>query len=369
MDKEKFIRLEKRDDAPFYVRLLNPICCVLLAFVFCGIVMQILGNNPLIAYKGLLKGAFGSAKKIGNTFIYAIPLILCSLSVATAFKMKLSNVGAEGQMTMGCWAACGVGLFCKFIPEGLTIPAMIIAGFLAGGIWAVISILPKVLWNVNEVILTLLMNYIAIYFAEYFIFGPWKDPNGDNMPFTAKLESYARLPKLFNSNVNAGIVIALICAVVLFFIFKKTVWGYKIAVVGESRRSAQYAGIDIRKSILTTMLIGGGMAGLAGMCEFSGNIGMMKENMANGVGYTAIIIAYLSQFNPLVCVIVSILFGALSAGSLSMQISGLPVQIVTMLQGAILLFVLGGHILLSYKIKLRKPAAKAAASKTEKGRA
>jgi len=353
MDKEKLIRLEKRDDAPVYIKVLNPIACVLLAFVFCGLVMAVLGNKPITAYLSLFKGAFGSPKKIGNTMLYSIPLVLCSLSVATAFKMKLSNIGAEGQMTMGCWACIGVGLFCKFIPTSLTLPAMILVGFLAGGIWAVISILPKVLWNVNEVIVTLLMNYVAILFTEYFIYGPWRDPNGDNMPFTAQLDATARLPKIWQ-NVHAGIIIALVCAVVLFILFKKTTWGYKVSVIGESRRSAQYAGINITKNILLTMLIGGGMAGLAGVCEVAGSMGMMKTNMANGVGYTAIIIAYLSQFNPLMCVFVSVLFGGLSAGSLSMQISGLPVQIVTMLQGAILLFVLGGHILLNFRIRIRK---------------
>lgn len=343
------LRLQKRSDVPAYLHILLPVLGVVAALVFCAAVILIMGGNPLDAYSRLVKGAFGNGQKIATTLTKAIPLMLCGLCVAVAFKMRIMTIGAEGQMTIGCLAASGVALFMPM--EGpLKLVVMVLAGFLAGGLWAVLSILPKVYLGVSEVIVTLLMNYVAILFSEYFIYGPWRDPNGDNMPFSAPFEANAKLPDVFGSGVHAGILIALAAAVVLYFVLKRTVWGYELKVIGESQGAARYAGMNIRRNILITMLISGGLAGLAGMCEVSGTVGILKTGISNDAGYTAIIIAYLSKFNPLVVVAVSILFGGLQAGSYSMQLAGLPVQLVPLLQGAILLFVLAAEYLAHYKI-------------------
>lgn len=343
------LRLQKRSDVPAYLHILLPVLGVVAALVFCAAVILIMGGNPLDAYSRLVKGAFGNGQKIATTLTKAIPLMLCGLCVAVAFKMRIMTIGAEGQMTIGCLAASGVALFMPM--EGpLKLVVMVLAGFLAGGLWAVLSILPKVYLGVSEVIVTLLMNYVAILFSEYFIYGPWRDPNGDNMPFSAPFEANAKLPDVFGSGVHAGILIALVAAVVLYFVLKRTVWGYELKVIGESQSAARYAGMNIRRNILITMLISGGLAGLAGMCEVSGTVGILKTGISNDAGYTAIIIAYLSKFNPLVVVAVSILFGGLQAGSYSMQLAGLPVQLVPLLQGAILLFVLAAEYLAHYKI-------------------
>ena len=343
------LRLQKRSDVPAYLHILLPVLGVVAALVFCAAVILIMGGNPLDAYSRLVKGAFGNGQKIATTLTKAIPLMLCGLCVAVAFKMRIMTIGAEGQMTIGCLAASGVALFMPM--EGpLKLVVMVLAGFLAGGLWAVLSILPKVYLGVSEVIVTLLMNYVAILFSEYFIYGPWRDPNGDNMPFSAPFEANAKLPEVFGSGVHAGILIALVAAVVLYFVLKRTVWGYELKVIGESQSAARYAGMNIRRNILITMLISGGLAGLAGMCEVSGTVGILKTGISNDAGYTAIIIAYLSKFNPLVVVAVSILFGGLQAGSYSMQLAGLPVQLVPLLQGAILLFVLAAEYLAHYKI-------------------
>ena len=343
------LRLQKRSDVPAYLHILLPVLGVVAALVFCAAVILIMGGNPLDAYSRLVKGAFGNGQKIATTLTKAIPLMLCGLCVAVAFKMRIMTIGAEGQMTIGCLAASGVALFMPM--EGpLKLVVMVLAGFLAGGLWAVLSILPKVYLGVSEVIVTLLMNYVAILFSEYFSYGPWRDPNGDNMPFSAPFEANAKLPDVFGSGVHAGILIALVAAVVLYFVLKRTVWGYELKVIGESQSAARYAGMNIRRNILITMLISGGLAGLAGMCEVSGTVGILKTGISNDAGYTAIIIAYLSKFNPLVVVAVSILFGGLQAGSYSMQLAGLPVQLVPLLQGAILLFVLAAEYLAHYKI-------------------
>lgn len=345
----KPFKLQKRAEVPRYLHFVIPLFSVIMALLFCAILILSMGGNPLSAYARLLQGAFGNSMKIATTLVKAIPLMLCGLSVAVAFKMKLMNIGAEGQMALGCLAASGVALFCSGIPSPMKIPVMLLAGFAAGGLWALISILPRVYLGVNEVIVTLLMNYVAILFSEYFIYGPWRDPNGDNMPFSAPFATDARLTKFFG-DVHTGIFVALIAAIVLYFIFKRTVWGYQIKVIGESPKAAGYAGMNIRRSILITMLISGGLAGLAGVCEVAGTVGILKTGISNDSGYTAIIIAYLSKFNPLVVLVVSVLFGGLQAGGYGMQLVGLPVQIVTMLQGSILLFVLGGEFLTRYRV-------------------
>ena len=345
----KSIRLKKRADVPAYLHIVLPMIGVLAALIFCAALILVMGGNPLDAYKRLLQGAFGSGQKIATTLIKAIPLMLCGLCVAVAFKMRLMTIGAEGQMTIGCLAVSGIALFVP-IEGPLKIVVMLIVGFLAGGLWALISVLPKVYLGVSEVIVTLLMNYVGILFSEYFIYGPWRDPNGDNMPFSAPFEANAKLPNLFGSGVHAGILVALVAAVLLYFVLKRTVWGYQLKVIGESKNAARYAGMNIRRNILITMLISGGLAGLAGVCEVAGTVGILKTGISNDAGYTAIIIAYLAKFNPLVVVLVSVLFGGLQAGSYSMQLVGLPVQIVPLLQGAILLFVLAAEYLTEYKI-------------------
>ena len=352
--QNKHFRLQKRADAPIYLRILIPILSIIVALMFCAILIALNGGEPMKAYQRLASGAFGSVSKLATTLAKAIPLMLCGLAVSMAFKMRMMNIGAEGQMTIGCLAASGIALFCP-LPGVTKIIVMLIVGFLAGGLWALISSLPKVYLGVSEIIVTLLMNYVAILFADYFIYGPWRDPNGDNMPFSAPFADNARLPKLFGTEIHAGILVAVVAAVVLYVVLKRTVWGYELRVIGESQKAAAYAGMNIRLNVLLAMLISGGLAGLAGVCEVAGTVGILKTGISNDAGYTAIIIAYLSKFNPLVVLVVSILFGGLQAGSYSMQLVGLPVQIITMLQGSILLFVLAGEFFTRYRIVRVRP--------------
>lgn len=339
----------KRGDTPWYLHLIVIVISIFLALLFCGLVIFLSGGDPIEAYTNLFRGGFGSVSKLTNTLTKSIPLMLCGLSVAVAFKMKLVNIGAEGQMVIGSLAASGVALFSN-VDGPAKLVLMILAGFLAGGLWAVLSILPKVFLNVNEIIVTLLMNYVAILYTDYFVYGPWRDPDGSNMPFSAPFSPDARLPHIFGTDIHAGFLIAVIAAILLFFLLKHTVWGFKIKVIGEGHNVARYAGIDIKKSILGAMFISGALAGLAGFAEVSGTVGLFKSGLSNDVGYTGIIIAYLSRFNPLVVMLVAILFGGLEAGGYNMQLIGIPVQIVTMIQGAILLFVIGGSFFTRYRI-------------------
>lgn len=346
-------KLVKRLHTPVFLKSAIPIGSILCAFIFCGILIKLFGNDPLTVYLRMLNGAFGSWGRLSTTLTKSIPLMLCGFAISLAFKMQLVNVGAEGQMLLGAWAAAGVALFCDFIPAALILPAMMLAGMLAGAIWASFAAFPKAYLNVNEILLTLMFNYVAVHFLDYFIYGPWRDPNGNNMPYSAKFISEQRLPDI-GIGVHSGILIAILTAVILFFVFRQSLWGYRIRLIGESRKAAHYAGINIRRNILITLLISGAIAGMAGFVEVSGTVGLLQAGISNNAGYTGIIIAYLSKFNPLIVLVVSILLGGMQAGGYSMQIAGLPVQIVTMIQGSILLFVLGGEFFTRYRIIRRR---------------
>ncbi len=345
------IRLEKRGYLPTYLHILLPLLSVVFGLLFCAIILQLMGYNVWIIYGEMLKGSFGSKFGINDTILKSIPLMLSALGVSIAFKMLIWNIGAEGQFCMGAFAATGVALFWTWIPPGFVLPAMLLAGFVGGAIWAALAILPTAFFKVNETIVTLLMNYIAIHWLDYFIYGPWKDPNGFNFPITAMFPNHALLPYIPGTSIHIGLIIAFVAAIILYFIFDKTTWGYQIAVIGENRKAAAYGGLNIIKNIILVMVVSGGLVGIAGMVEVSGVAGRLQPGISGGYGYTAISIAYLSKFNPLAVIVVSFLFGGLLVGGFSLQAIGLPAQIVTMMQGAILFSVLGFELLTRYKIR------------------
>ena len=348
--KMQFVKQDRVSGAR---RVINIVVCVILALLFCAIFMAAKGKNPFLVYKKMFTSAFGSWNGIQRSIVNAIPLMLCGLGVSVAFKMGISNIGAEGQYTMGAFAAAGVALYCNFIPSKLVIPVMILASITAGAVWGVIAIIPKALWGVNETIVTLMMNYVAILFVDYLCYGPWIDKSL-NLPQTVTVPDCAQMGGIMGSKINAGVLIALGIAVLIFLFFKFTVSGYQIKVMSLNGNAAKYAGMNVRKKIIAVMAASGAIAGLTGFAQVSGQTHMLQTGIANNAGFTAIVIAYLSKFNPFVVILVSIFFGGLTIGGYTAQTMGVPRQIVTMLQGAILLFVLGGELIAKYKVKIIK---------------
>jgi len=348
------LSFEKRLQTPPLLGLIVPVVSVILALVFSGIFLSLTGHSPIEIDRVMLEGAFGSWYGLSETVVKAIPLILTSLGVAIAFKMLLWNIGAEGQLYMGAFAASWVALTFPNLPAYIMLPAMVIAGMLAGGLWGLLPAIPKAVWGVNEVITTLMLNYVAILWVDYLVYGPWKDPNGFNFPLTAPFVDAATLPSWGTTRVHFGLVFGLVAAAILYVVLQKTRWGYEIRVIGESTKVAKYAGMNIARNILLVMFLSGSLAGLAGMAETAGITHRLQHGFSSGYGYTAIIIAWLSRLNPLAVIVVSFLFGGLLVGGYTIQSSGLPAATVSMLQGAILFFVLGGEVLTRYKIKLGK---------------
>ncbi len=346
-----FIRLEKRAKPSPLLAFLVPVASVVLALGLGAVFLAATGYNPAEVYGAMLAGAFGSAYGVSETIVKAIPLMLTGLGVSLAFRMLLWNIGAEGQLYMGAFAASLVALTFPGLPQPVLLTTMVLAGFVAGGLWGLLPAIPRAYLGVNEVITSLLLNYVAIYWVDYLVYGPWKDPAGYNFPLTPPFSPSAQLPTFGGTRVHLGLVFALVAAVTLYVVLRRARWGYEIRVIGESAAAARYAGMNIARNTLLVMFLSGGLAGLAGMSEVSGITHRLQHGISPGYGYTAIIVAWLAKLNPGAVVGVSFLFSALLVGGYSTQTSGLPAATVAMLQGAILFFVLGGDILVNYRLR------------------
>ncbi|MEW6546149.1 MAG: ABC transporter permease [Bacillota bacterium] len=346
------LRLERRLDVPRPLIWLMPVVSVALALLAGALFLHLTGSDPGEVYGMMLRGAFGSRYGTTETFVKAIPLMLCGLGVGIAFRMLLWNIGAEGQLYMGAFAATWV---CLSFPEGpayLLVPAMMLAGLLAGGVWALLPAIPRAYLKTNEVITTLMLNYVAILWVSYLVHGPWRDPAGLNFPLTPPFPRSAWLPTFPGTRVHVGLVIAVVAAALLSVVLWRTRWGYEVRVIGESAQAARYAGMNVERNILLVMFLSGALAGLAGMCEVSGVIHRLQHQVSPGYGYSAIIVAWLARLNPWAILVVSILFGGLLVGGYAVQLAGIPAAVAYMLQGAILFFVLGGEFLTRYRIRL-----------------
>lgn len=344
------IKMEKRLAPSRTMTLVVPTVSVILALLFCALFLALTGRQPFELYAAMLEGALGSAYGLSETTVKAIPLMLCGLGIALAFRMQLWNIGAEGQFYLGAFAATWVPLSFPNLPAIAMLPAMVIFGMAAGGLWALIPAFLRVKWKVNEIITTLMMNYVGILWVNYFVYGPWRDPKGFNFPLTAEFPQAALLPTLAGSRIHIGLLFALVIVVLFIVIFRNSRWGYEIKVIGASEKAARYAGMDIKRNMYIVMLFSGAICGLAGMAEVSGIAGRLQPGLSPGYGYTAIIVAWLAKLNPVAIVVVAALFGVLQVGGYLVQTFGVPASVASMIQGAILFFVLGGEILTNYRI-------------------
>jgi simple sugar transport system permease protein len=350
------VRLELRTKPARALAYLVPVLSVVLALVVGGLVLYAAGANPLDAYWQMLLGAFGTTHSFSEVLVKATPLMLAGLGVMVAFRVGFWNIGAEGQLYMGAFGATLVVLQGWQLPGLGFLPTMLLAAVAAGGLWALIPAVLKVRLHTNEILTTLLLNYIAILFVGYFLFGPWKDPLTLNFPMTKRFPDAAQLPRFWDTRLHWGFLVALALAVCFYFLIERTRWGFAITVIGENARTAAYAGIDVLRTTVIAVVISGGLAGLAGMVEVAG----IQLRLLHGIsppnapyGYTAIIVAWLARKRPLGVVLVSILLGVLYVGGEALQIGmKLPTAIVLVVQAMILLFILGGQVLSRYRVVL-----------------
>lgn len=352
------IKFEKRLNPSPLANWLVPIISLFLALLFGAVLLSSAGANPIETYMAMLDGAFGESYNVTETLVRAIPLMLTGLSVAIAFRMLFWNIGAEGQLVMGGIAAAGVALYFPeqfpFIPQTpwVYLPLVATASILAGAIWGLIPALLKSYLKVNEIITTLMFNYIAILWYQYLFTTAWKDPAGFGFPGSAEIPEFTQLARL-TGRLHWGLIIAVAAAILIWIILDKTRAGYEIRLIGENPNAARYAGVNIIQNIVFVMFLSGGIAGLAGMSEISGISYKLQQGLAVGNGFTGIIVAWLAKLNPWGIIFVSILLAGLFVGGDQIQITmGLPAAVSQVLQGAILLFVLSGDIFTRYKLRI-----------------
>ena len=346
------VKLEKRLTIPWPLYILLPLASIILAFAIIMALLIFLGKDPVIALSTMWKGAFGSSYSFFETVVKATPLMLVSLGVGIASKAKLWNIGGDGQIIMGAFAASGIALFFPGLPRPIMITMMIIVGFLAGGLWALIATLPRAILGINEIITTVMFNFIAAYWIAYLVQGPWKDPKMVAFPLSAPFVEAASLPTFGGTRIHLGLVFALIAALLISVLINRTRWGFELRVIGSSKNAAKYAGIKVTRNILLVMLLSGGLAGLAGMTEVTGIFHKLQTGIASGVGFTAFIVIFLARGNPFGIILTSILLGALMTGATAAQTVGVSVQIGEMIQGLILFFVLASDFFLHNKVKI-----------------
>jgi len=361
------IKIEPRlDQPPAWYPVAVSIGAIIIALILGGIVIASVGGNPFLSYAHIARASFGDFGVLSDTIVKATPILLAALACSIAFRMKLWNIGAEGQFIMGAFGASAIVLAPVLPAETsrwLFIPVMAMAGMAAGAVWGFIPGYLKAKFNVNEIISTLMMNYIAIAWINFWIFAVWTEggfqmsPKFPETAWLPRLSEYAATIPFFRGlTTHAGLLLGIMAAIVLWFIVFRSRWGYEIRLIGDNPHAAKYAGISITRNTIYVMMLSGALAGLGGMSEVAGVVHRLQTSpLAAGYGFTGIIVAWLAKLNPIVIILVSVLFGALILAGREIQPSGIP----KMIQGIILVCLIASDFLLRYRVRVVRADAEA----------
>ena len=338
--------------------LINIVLIFVITVAVGTVLILACGANPLKAYGLFLNGIFGNSGSFAEIFVKACPLILTGLGCAVAFKTGFFNIGAEGQFYVGAMAATIVSLNMTGAPGVISIILSLLAGFICGGFWALIAAILKAKFNISEIIVTIMLNYIAINFLGYSIRSFLMDPAG-NVPQSAKIAASAQLSSLIPSTrFHIGIVIAFICVVIVWFLMEKTSIGYELKAVGLNKRAAACNGISVIKNIIFSAFLSGGLAAIAGVIEVLAIQKKLLEGFSSNCGYTAVLIALIASNSPIGVLAVAILYAAMQIGANSMQRQmGIPSAIVNILIGVVVVLILGKELLRVHRTKRKNTAA------------
>ena len=359
--KEPLFHIVKRSALPWYRALLIRIAAIILALILCAVITTITtGINPIQVYESIFAGAFGSARKTWVTLQNISILLLISLALTPAFKMKFWNIGGEGQVLIGglAAAACMICLDDK-MPGGLVILCMVLASIVAGAVWGLIPAFFKAKWNTNETLSTLMMNYIATQLVAFFTI-VWEVPKGSGkIGIINQDTNLGWLPQAFGSKYLLSIIVAVLVTLFMYVYLNFSKQGYEIAVVGESENTAKYVGIKVEKVIIRTMLLSGAICGLVGLLLVGGINHTVTTTIAGGQGFTGVLVSWMSKFNPLTMVFSSFLIIFMDRGASEISTNfGLNHSYADILTGIILFFIIGCEFFITYRLQFRKKAEK-----------
>lgn len=358
------LQIQKRtDEVSRWLPLATSIGAIVLAFLISAVILLLIGGDPIRTFGYFFNAAFGSWGALSDVVVKATPLLLIGLGCGLAFRMRLWNIGAEGQFYFGAFFASLVPLVplvdMETTPKFVILLIMGLLGMLGGGLYGLIPGWLKSKFQVSEIISTLMLNYVAVFFNNYWIYSKFSDAGFQMTPMFPKsawlprLADYARQVKAFSGiTLHLGVVFGLVAAVIIWIIITRSRWGYEINLIGDNPQAARYAGIDISRNIILVFMLSGALAGLAGMSEVSGVVHRLQERISTNYGFSGVIVAWLSKLNPFATILVSFLFGALIVAGREIQPSGLYFFI----QGMILFLVISSDVLLHYKIELVRAA-------------
>jgi simple sugar transport system permease protein len=312
---------------------------VVLAFIVVGLCLMPFGINPLTVYGAMIRGSLGSPNAIGETLIYAIPILLTSLSAIICFRAGMWNVGADGQLYLGAIATVWLGFNDLHLPAHLIIPAMFVAALAAGALWGAVPGFLKTRFGANEVIVTIMMNFLAVILATYLISDPWAS---GLTPVTKPIVPDAYLPILIpGTRLHANFIVAIAAAGFVYWLLNRSIFGYQVRAIGQNPRAARVAGMPVALTSLLSFVLAGAIAGLAGFGEVAGIHHNMPNQLSPGYGYTGIAVALLADLSPLGAIVSAFFLAAINVGANAMQRAiGVPVALVWVIQGFILLSLL-----------------------------
>ena len=350
------MQIEIRHETSLLRDGMAPVSAIFCALLICSVLIMWAGVPVLEAYGLLFKGAFGSAFALKETFTRSIPLILTGLAVAVAFRSKFYNIGAEGQLYAGALASVYFGTGLVTLPTYLMIPFLLIVGALAGGLLLLVPVLLKTRLKVDEVVTTLLLNFVVLLVVSYLIEGPWRDPMAMGWPQSASIIDEGVLPTLMaKGRLHAGLIVAFLAAVLIWFIMRFTVLGYEIKAVGFNAKGAEFSGVNINRTVIITALMSGGLAGMAGVSEVAGLKGYLTLDLSPGFGYTGVAVAMLAQLHPLAVIPAALFLSAVYVGADSMSRAvNIPTYIADVLVGVSVLAILVSVMFTRYKVKWGK---------------
>jgi general nucleoside transport system permease protein len=349
------VRLEPRAGTPAWLGIALPLLAIVAALALCSALIVLAGANAIDAYRALFMGAVGSRFNLVETVVKAAPLVLTGLAVAVAFRARFWNIGAEGQLLAGAMAAAFVGAR-EGLPEWSLVPAMILAGSLAGAAMAALPAALRVRLKVDEVVATLMLNFVTFYTMMALLDGPWKDPLS-GYPDSPDIRFAAEFPTLSGaSRLHLGVLLASLAALGIWFLMTRTTLGFQIRAVGANPRAATHAGISVGRMMLLAAAVSGALAGLAGVGEVAGLHYQVMAGLSPGYGYAGIVVAMLAALNPLGVVPSALFFAAVATGAETMsRQTGVPVFLADVIQGTSLLCMLTALLFTGYRVRLRQP--------------
>lgn len=346
------LRLERRAAPSVVMRVAAPLLAAAAMLLTGFILFTVLGKSPLAGFQVFFVAPLSSLYGLGELALKATPLMLCALGLAIGFRANVWNIGAEGQLTIGAIAGAGIALFTSSL-GAFALPLMLLAGILGGMAWAAIPALLRSRFHTSEILVSLMLVYVAQLFLSYLVHGPWRDPAGFNFPQSQALEEHELLPTLLDgTRVNIAFPVALLLAGVGWLFVSRTFAGFKMRVAGSAPAAANYAGFGERSSIWMAMLIGGACAGLAGICEVAGPIGLLSPSVSPGYGFAAIIVAFVGRLHPAGIPLAALLMSALYLGGESAQVElQLPASITDLFQGMLLFYLLAADLFITYRLR------------------